>query len=59
MPSKEPSVQRSFRLSRRTLEELDAMAGVTGESRNALADRLLGEATAASTWVRIALDHHY
>jgi uncharacterized protein (DUF433 family) len=44
MSSRESSVQRSFRLSRQTLEELDAMAGMTGESRNALADRLLGEA---------------
>jgi uncharacterized protein (DUF433 family) len=42
-------VQRSFRLSRRTLEKLDAMAGVTGESRNALADRLLGEAIRTET----------
>jgi uncharacterized protein (DUF433 family) len=39
-----PSVQRSFRLSVRTLELLDAEAEMTGESRNALADRLLGEA---------------
>jgi len=38
------STQRSFRLSRRTLEQLDAMARATGESRNALADRLLSEA---------------
>lgn len=38
------SVQRSFRLSRRTLELLDAAAQDTGDSRNALADRLLGEA---------------
>lgn len=44
MESSEGSVQRSFRLSRRTLERLDAMAHQTGESRNALADRLLGEA---------------
>jgi uncharacterized protein (DUF433 family) len=36
-------------LSRRTLGELDAMAGVTGESRNALADRLLGEAVRTET----------
>jgi len=39
-----PSVQRSFRLSARTLELLDAEAEMAGESRNALADRLLGEA---------------
>src|SRR5438093_1583858 len=38
------SVQRSFRLSRRTLELLDAAAAAGGESRNALVDRLLGEA---------------
>jgi uncharacterized protein (DUF433 family) len=33
-----------FRLSRRTLELLDEEAAATGTSRNALADRLLGEA---------------
>jgi uncharacterized protein (DUF433 family) len=45
MPEKQqPSVQRSFRLSPRTLELLDATAATSGESRNALADRLLGEA---------------
>ena len=38
------SVQRSFRLSRRTVELLDAAAAAGVESRNALADRLLGEA---------------
>lgn len=38
------SVQRSFRLSSRTVELLDAAAASTGETRNALADRLLGEA---------------
>lgn len=37
-------MQRSFRLSARTLELLDAEAATMGESRNALADRLLGEA---------------
>lgn len=37
------SVQRSFRLSRRTAELLDA-ASTGVESRNAVADRLLGEA---------------
>jgi len=36
--------QRSFRLSTETLELLDVEAARTGESRNALADRLLGEA---------------
>lgn len=39
-----PSIQRSFRLSPRTIELLDAAAAAGGESRNALADRLLGEA---------------
>jgi len=38
------SVQRSFRLSKRTAELLDAAAAAGRESRNALADRLLGEA---------------
>lgn len=38
------TVQRSFRLSARTLELLDAAAAASPESRNALADRLLGEA---------------
>jgi uncharacterized protein (DUF433 family) len=38
------SVQRSFRLSSRTLDLLDAAAADREESRNALADRLLGEA---------------
>lgn len=38
------SVQRSFRLSPRTLALLDAAAAESGESRNALVDRLLGEA---------------
>jgi uncharacterized protein (DUF433 family) len=44
MPDEAGSVQRSFRLSARTVELLDAEAEVAGESRNALADRLLGEA---------------
>lgn len=44
MPPREPTVQRSFRLSGRTLELLDAMAKATGGTRNALADRLLSEA---------------
>jgi uncharacterized protein (DUF433 family) len=38
------SVQRSFRLSPRTIDLLDEAATEGGESRNALADRLLGEA---------------
>jgi uncharacterized protein (DUF433 family) len=38
------SVQRSFRLSPRTIDLLDEAAAEGGESRNALADRLLGEA---------------
>jgi hypothetical protein len=44
MGSETGSVQRSFRLSRSTSDLLDAAAESTGESRNALADRLLGEA---------------
>ncbi len=44
MTQKERTVQRSFRLSGRTLELLDAMAKATGGTRNALADRLLSEA---------------
>lgn len=39
-----PSEQRSFRLSATTLRLLDDLAEQTAESRNALADRLLGEA---------------
>lgn len=42
--SEPKSVQRSFRLSARTVELLDAAAARGGETRNALADRLLGEA---------------
>ena len=38
------SVQRSFRLSQATSDLLDHSAAVSGESRNAIADRLLGEA---------------
>lgn len=44
MGSDSASVQRSFRLSRTTSDLLDATAEATGESRNALADRLIGEA---------------
>lgn len=54
MATGEGSTQWSFRLSRRTLEQLDAMARATGESRNALAERLLSEAikTAAHPLIR-------
>lgn len=38
------SVQRSFRLSRATSDLLDEAAANANESRNALAERLLGEA---------------
>lgn len=38
------SVQRSFRLSGETIELLDAAAEGSGETRNALAERLLGQA---------------
>lgn len=44
MASQKRSVQRSFRLSQRTLDLLDAMAKALGDTRNALADRLLSEA---------------
>jgi uncharacterized protein (DUF433 family) len=43
MRENQGSVQRSFRLSARTVELLDQAAEAAGESRNALADRLLGE----------------
>lgn len=36
-------MQRSFRLSGRTMELLEAAAAYSGETRNALVDRLLGE----------------
>jgi uncharacterized protein (DUF433 family) len=49
MATEEPTVQRSFRLSRRTLDLLDAMANATGRSRNSLAERLLGEAIRTET----------
>lgn len=54
------SVQRSFRLSRRTLELLDTAATETGESRNALADRLLGEAIRLERhpWIRFQAGAH-
>jgi uncharacterized protein (DUF433 family) len=38
------SVQRSFQLSTSTSRLLDHRVGVTGESRNAMVDRLLNEA---------------
>lgn len=38
------AVQRSFRISQRTLELLDEAAAESADSRNALVDRLLGEA---------------
>lgn len=44
MTTSEPTVQRSFRLSRTTLDELDALARSAGTSRNSLAERLLSEA---------------
>lgn len=44
MADSETSVQRSFRLSPATAALLDQLAQHLGESRNALADRLLGEA---------------
>ena len=44
MRSQEPTVQRSFRLSSRTLELLDERAAARDVSRNALAEQLLGEA---------------
>jgi hypothetical protein len=55
--------QRSFRLSGRTLEQFDAMALATGESHDALADRLLSEAikAAAHPLIRFqqgVLGHH-
>ena len=44
MESPEGSIQRSFRLSRGTVDLLDATAETTGESRNTLAAGLPGEA---------------
>lgn len=45
MGGERPSVQRSFRLSARTAQLLEeAVSAPHGESRNALVDRLLGEA---------------
>lgn len=44
MATSKRSVQRSFRLSRTTSDLLDAAAASSGQSRNALADRLLNEA---------------
>jgi uncharacterized protein (DUF433 family) len=44
MRSHTPSIQRSFRLSARTLELLDELAAARDLSRNAVAEQLLGEA---------------
>jgi uncharacterized protein (DUF433 family) len=44
MSQQKRSIQRSFRLSPRTIELLDSAAAASGESRNALVDQLLGEA---------------
>lgn len=44
MRSDEATTQRSFRLSSRTLELLEQRAAARDLSRNAMADRLLGEA---------------
>jgi uncharacterized protein (DUF433 family) len=49
MVTQEITAQRSFRLSRRTLDLLDETAQAAGSSRNALADRLLGEALRTET----------
>lgn len=43
MATRDASMQRSFRLSRRTLDLLDTLAKRLGGSRNALVDRILGE----------------
>lgn len=47
---KPAGVQRSFRVAARTLDLLDEEAEASGTTRNALADRLLGEA--------LRLEHH-
>lgn len=47
MPPDSPSVSRSFRLSKTTADLLDKAAASSPESRNAIADRLLGEALRA------------
>lgn len=44
MSTHQGSIQRSFRLSPRTVELLDERAAARDLSRNALADQLLGEA---------------
>lgn len=49
MNNQSGSVQRSFRLSQQTLQLLDAAARTSGASRNALADRLLGEGVRTET----------
>ncbi len=51
------SVQRSFRLSARTVELLDEAAEAAGESRNALADRLLGEGLRVERHPLIRFNH--
>jgi uncharacterized protein (DUF433 family) len=43
MRDEHPSVQRSFRVARRTMDLLEEAAAYSGESRNALVDRLLAE----------------
>jgi len=50
------SVQRSFRLSGRTVELPDAAAVSSGETRNALVDRLLGEAVCVERHPLIRFD---
>jgi uncharacterized protein (DUF433 family) len=44
-----PTQQRSFRLSRRTVELLDGLAAASGQSRNSVAERLLSEAIRTET----------
>lgn len=44
MAPRKAAIQRSFRLSQRTLDLLDALAKTVGDTRNALAERLLSEA---------------
>jgi uncharacterized protein (DUF433 family) len=59
MRDRQPSVQRSFRLSSRTIELLDEAAAAGGESRNALADRLLGEAVRLERHPLIRFHHGF
>jgi len=44
MAAPSPSVQRSFRLTRRTADLLDACAESSSESRNSIVERILAEA---------------